>query len=103
MQLIIDLESENSEEVENNIDNINDILREVSRLVSEGYTSGIDPSWSIEDENNPDTMYWLKTMRNQMRSSYHLSDSDIQRCVEAVKEIEAVRDEMLKKYKKVEA
>ena len=46
-QIIIDLDNEHSTEI---------TVKEVLRLIEEGYTSGIEPSWEIvEVENEKET------------------------------------------------
>ena len=99
MQLIIDLEQETFGDVEDNSEEIQMLVEYVAKQIGQGYWSSYEPSWHIKDDNDPDTMYWLKMMRDQMRNGYHISEEDMKRIVIAVEEIEALRDKMLKEAK----
>lgn len=99
MRLVIDLEQETFEGIEDNLETVSYIVEEVLRMVRHGYTSGYEPSWEIKDESDPDMMFWLKMMRDQIRNGQHMSDEDMRRCSEAVEEIEAIRDRMIKERK----
>lgn len=99
MQVVIDTERETFEEIENDSYEVAEIVHMVAGQIEKGYSSGIEPSFYIHDESEPDTMYWLKMMRDQMRNGYHISKEDMKRIVQAVDEIEALRDKMLKEAK----
>lgn len=99
MKLVIDLECENRAEVEDKSDELQQLVEYVAHQVGQGYTSSYEPSWSIEDETDPDTLYWLKLMRDQIRTGQHISESDMQQIVRAVDEIEALRERMIKERK----
>ena len=97
MKLVIDLEYETFDEIEDHSDEIKELVEYVASMVGKGYWSAYEPSWHIHDEESDPTMKYLQMMRTQMRNGYHLSDSDMERIVDAVEEIENLRDEMLMK------
>ena len=99
LTLVIDIECETRDEFEDKSEEVQQIVEYVAGMVGKGYQSAYEPSFHIEDSEADPTMKYLRMMRTQMRNGYHLSDEDMNRIVDAVEEIENLRDEMLMQRK----
>lgn len=99
MKLVIDIEQESYYSLDNDTDSVKDLIGYVVDQIGRGMTSGYEPSWQIIEDTDKDDIFWLKFMRDQIRTGQHISETDYQRIVEALDSIDATRQRMLKERK----
>ena len=101
LTLVIDIECETRDEYEYKCDEVQSIVEYVAGMVGKGYMSAYEPRFYIADSEADPTMKYLQLLRDQMNTGQHLSEVDIRRIIEAVYEIEELRDKMVSERKKI--